>query len=93
MVWHQALLVFAQRYKNDLEDLQRKRFKSLLKVHSHHQITPEIRRELFTGANGGRLGDDDDAMTVFSKKSVKSTISGTNMLGHRAAVAKDAMDI
>ena len=62
-------------------------------MHSHHLITPEIRRELFSGANGHLhgVGDDDDDVTVFSKKSVKSTISGTNFGGRRVAVEKDSM--
>lgn len=95
MIWHQALLAFAQRYKTDLEDLQRKRFKNLLKVHSHHLITPEIRRELFSGVYSNTMngGDDDDTITVISKKSVKSTMSSTKMLGQRATVAKNSMEM
>ena len=47
VIWHQSLLAFAQRYKHELDDQQRAKFKLLLKVHSHHLISPEIRRELF----------------------------------------------
>ena len=47
VVWHQSLLVFAQRYKLEVDDTQRARLKSLMKIHAHHQITPEVRRELF----------------------------------------------
>lgn len=47
VLWHQSLLVFAQRYKNDIPKQQKEAMKALLKQHFHHQITPEIRRELF----------------------------------------------
>tara|TARA_B110000090_G_C13098447_1_gene337587 strand:- start:79 stop:555 length:477 start_codon:yes stop_codon:yes gene_type:complete len=48
VIWHQSLLAFAQRYKLELEESQKEQFKELLKVHSHHQITMEVRRELFS---------------------------------------------
>ncbi|KAJ0392672.1 hypothetical protein P43SY_006951 [Pythium insidiosum] len=47
VLWHQALLTFAQRYKNDISRADKEAMKALLKQHFHHQITPEIRRELF----------------------------------------------
>ncbi|XP_053692692.1 bystin [Sabethes cyaneus] len=45
-LWHNALLTFAQRYKNDISSEQRDALLQLLKKKSHHKITPEIRREL-----------------------------------------------
>jgi essential nuclear protein 1 len=48
VIWHQALLVFSQRYKYELDEGQRERLKLLLRVQQHHVITPEIRRELFS---------------------------------------------
>ena len=47
VLWHQCLLVFVQRYKNEVQDEAREALRLLMKVHSHHKITPEIRRELF----------------------------------------------
>lgn len=47
VLWHQSLLVFTQRYKNDISKAHKEGMKALLKQHFHHQITPEIRRELF----------------------------------------------
>ncbi|GAB9467441.1 hypothetical protein Gpo141_00004786 [Globisporangium polare] len=47
VLWHQSLLTFTQRYKNDIPKAQKEAMKALLKQHFHHQITPEIRRELF----------------------------------------------
>jgi essential nuclear protein 1 len=51
VLWHQALLVFAQRYKNELTQDQKESLKSLIRQHSHHLITPEIRRELVASRN------------------------------------------
>ena len=49
VIWHQSLLVFAQRYKLELSDEHREQLKQLLRAQQHHMITPEVRRELFTG--------------------------------------------
>jgi essential nuclear protein 1 len=46
VLWHQALLVFVQRYKEDISSEQKEALHDLLKVHSHPKITAEIRREL-----------------------------------------------
>ncbi|EAT48991.1 AAEL000001-PA [Aedes aegypti] len=45
-LWHNALLTFAQRYKNDISSEQRDALLQLLKKKTHYKITPEIRREL-----------------------------------------------
>jgi essential nuclear protein 1 len=45
-LWHQALLVFVQIYKNDLSTEQREALLMLIKKKSHFKITPEVRREL-----------------------------------------------
>ena len=47
VLWHQALLVFCQRYKNEVQDQARESLRLVMKKHYHHKITPEIRRELF----------------------------------------------
>lgn len=47
VLWHQCLLVFVQRYKNEVQDEAREALRLVMKVHSHHKITPEIRRELY----------------------------------------------
>lgn len=46
VLWHQSLLTFVQRYKSDISSEQREALLGLLRKHSHHSITPEIRREL-----------------------------------------------
>ncbi|ORX60981.1 Bystin-domain-containing protein [Piromyces finnis] len=46
VLWHQSLLIFAQRYKEDITPEQRESLLDLMKYKYHEQITPEIRREL-----------------------------------------------
>ncbi|KAG1675186.1 Bystin [Nymphon striatum] len=46
VLWHQALLTFAQRYKEDLSQDQKDQLIDLLRHVCHEKITPEIRREL-----------------------------------------------
>ena len=46
VIWHQALLVFVQRYKLELTTTQKDELLQLLRIHSHHEISPEVRREL-----------------------------------------------
>lgn len=45
-MWHQALLTFVQRYKSDISSEQKEALLELIKKHTHHEITNEIRREL-----------------------------------------------
>ncbi|RUP50084.1 Bystin-domain-containing protein [Jimgerdemannia flammicorona] len=62
VLWHQALLVFAQRYKQDLVPEQKGTLLELLKVKQHLGITPEIRREIVGSTARGELlaeGDKD----------------------------------
>lgn len=46
VLWHQCFLTFAQRYKTDISEEQKEALLKLLKVHSHPQITDQIRYEL-----------------------------------------------
>jgi len=62
VVWHRALLVFAQRYKFDLNEEQRKRLKELLKVHFHEAVGSEVRRELLA-PKPGEVSDPSAAAT------------------------------
>ena len=47
VVWHQLILLLAQRYRDSIDVEQKDRIRILIKKHHHHMITPEIRRELF----------------------------------------------
>lgn len=68
VLWHQCLLAFTQRYKNEITEDQREALLDLLLVRGHKQIGPEVRRELLEGrgrgtvVEPGAVGDGDDTM-------------------------------
>ncbi|KAK3651624.1 snoRNA-binding rRNA-processing protein [Elasticomyces elasticus] len=73
VLWHQCLLAFAQRYKNEITEDQREALLDLLLVRGHKQIGPEVRRELLEGRGRGVMvepeggvggGDGDDTMDM-----------------------------
>lgn len=71
VLWHQCLLAFAQRYKNEITEDQREALLDLLLVRGHKQIGPEVRRELLEGRGRGvveepnaGVGGDDTMMDV-----------------------------
>ncbi|KAI0017258.1 Bystin-domain-containing protein [Xylariomycetidae sp. FL0641] len=71
VIWHQTLLAFAQRYKHEITEDQREALLDLLLTQNHHQIGPEIRRELLAGRGRGvaiepqgPALDGDDTMLV-----------------------------
>ncbi len=51
VLWHQSLLIFAQRYKDNITGEQRERLMHLLTEQHHDQISAEISRELEVGTN------------------------------------------
>jgi essential nuclear protein 1 len=55
VIWHQCLLVFAQRYRNEIAEEQRESLLDLLLVRGHKDIGPEIRRELLAGRGRGTV--------------------------------------
>lgn len=70
VLWHQCLLVFAQRYRNDITEDQREALLDLLLVRGHKAIGPEVRRELLEGRGRGVPVEDllnrenDDTMEL-----------------------------
>jgi len=64
VLWHQALLVFVQRYKNDINISGKEQLRDLMKVHYHPKITVEIRRELFGSAAWREERDGTGATTI-----------------------------
>ena len=66
VLWHQSLLAFSQRYRNDITEDQREALLDLLVMRGHKDIGPEVRRELLEGrgrgvvieASGANEGDD-----------------------------------
>ena len=71
VLWHQCLLAFAQRYKNEITEDQREALLDLLLVRGHKSIGPEVRRELLEGRGrgevvepGNEVGGDDTMVDV-----------------------------
>ncbi|KAH9866047.1 hypothetical protein J1614_008611 [Plenodomus biglobosus] len=71
VIWHQCLLAFAQRYRNDITEDQREALLDLLLTRGHKSISPEVRRELLEGRGRGVVleapavgGDGDDTMVM-----------------------------
>lgn len=52
-LWHQCLLTFVQRHKEDFTAQQKEQLHVLVNKHRHHEITQEIHREL--DSSGCRL--------------------------------------
>lgn len=46
VLWHQSLLTFVQRYKEDVSVEQKESLLELIRNKVHHEITPEVRREI-----------------------------------------------
>ncbi|KAH8724104.1 rRNA processing protein-like protein Bystin [Phaeosphaeriaceae sp. PMI808] len=73
VIWHQCLLAFAQRYRNDITEDQREALLDLLLSRGHRSISAEIRRELLEGRGRGVMlepapvgidGDDTMVMAI-----------------------------
>ncbi|KAL1965440.1 hypothetical protein VTN77DRAFT_5696 [Rasamsonia byssochlamydoides] len=64
VLWHQSLLVFAQRYRNDITEDQREALLDLLLVRGHKDIGPEVRRELLAGRGRGVPVPDPEAQAA-----------------------------
>ncbi len=71
VLFHQSLLAFAERYRDDITEDQREALLDLLLTHGHHTIGPEVRRELLAGRGRGvplpppdATLDGDDTMLV-----------------------------
>lgn len=58
VIWHQCLLAFIQRYKNELRKEDKDNLERLMRHHKHYLVTPEIKRELQNSVNRGQTGAD-----------------------------------
>ncbi|KAM0889629.1 hypothetical protein ACQ4PT_027580 [Festuca glaucescens] len=67
VIWHQSLLAFVERYKNELEKKDKEKLARLLDHQKHYLVTPEIRRELRSSTNRGEKATD---MSICSPVSV-----------------------
>ncbi|KAF3786908.1 Bystin [Nymphaea thermarum] len=68
VIWHQSLLTFVQRYKNELMKEDKNNLDRLIQHQKHYLVTPEIRRELKNSRSRGEK--EDDAMLISSSTSV-----------------------
>lgn len=57
VIWHQCLLTFIQRYKNELSEEDKENLKRLMRQHRHYLVTPEIQRELQLSHSRGQKED------------------------------------
>lgn len=66
VLWHQSMLVFVQRYKQDLISEQKDILLEVVKKKYHHGISPEVRREIVhSEARDEMLVErDDDIMMM-----------------------------
>ncbi|KAG5518304.1 hypothetical protein PMAC_003100 [Pneumocystis sp. 'macacae'] len=55
VIEHQSLLVFTQKYKNDLTSDQKDALLDVIKIKGHEKIGPEVRRELISSVNRGDI--------------------------------------
>ncbi|RDX63397.1 Bystin [Mucuna pruriens] len=58
VIWHQSLLAFVQRYKNELQKEDKDKIRNLLEKQKHKLVTPEISRELDHSRNRGEKEED-----------------------------------
>jgi essential nuclear protein 1 len=63
VIWHQCLLAFAQRYRDEISEEQREALLDLLLMRGHSAIGPEIRRELLAGRGRGVVLPQEDGAT------------------------------
>ncbi|TKY46358.1 Bystin protein [Spatholobus suberectus] len=63
VIWHQSLLAFVQRYKNELQKEDKDRIRNLLEKQKHKLVTPEISRELDHSRNRGEK--EEDLMSIY----------------------------
>lgn len=68
VIWHQSLLAFVQRYKNELQKEDKDNLKRLLEIQKHKLVTPEISREINHSRNRGEK--EDDLMSISCPVSV-----------------------
>ncbi|KAG0570469.1 hypothetical protein M758_6G158300 [Ceratodon purpureus] len=71
VIWHQSLLTFIQRYKNELSEDDKEKLKQLMRKQKHYLVTPEIHRELLNSRNRGQK---DENMSVIPMKIEKAVV-------------------
>ena len=68
VLWHQSLLTFVQRYKEDISVEQKESLLGLIRNKFHHEITPEVRREILNS----KCRDIDEAFISRTQSSMQT---------------------
>ena len=73
VLWHQCLLVFVVRYKEDITSEQKEALLELLRKHKHHSITEDIRREIVYSRSRDKVApmENDPAIAFVAASSAK----------------------
>ena len=61
VVWHQCMLIFVQRYKNEIKREDKAALRKLLRKQGHYLISPEVFRELDHSHSRGERPAQDPA--------------------------------
>lgn len=70
VIWHQSLLTFVQRYKNELSEEDKEKLKQLMRKQKHYLVTPEIHRELLNSRNRGQKEENMSVVPLKVEKAV-----------------------
>ncbi|KAF6141413.1 hypothetical protein GIB67_021229 [Kingdonia uniflora] len=74
VIWHQCLLTFVQRYKNELAREDKDNLSYLIsQCQKHPKVTPEIKRELKNSRNRGEV---EDPMSIYILSFDYSVVAG-----------------
>jgi len=60
VLWHQSLLIFIQRYKEDITSEQKEAILELVKKQQHYSVSPEVRREIMNSKSRGEVTMEED---------------------------------
>ena len=75
VVWHQSLLCFVQRYKQEIRAEDKLLLRKLVEAQHHYQIGPEVKRELNHGRSRGE-NEGEGAMDTDEPGAKKTAVFG-----------------
>jgi essential nuclear protein 1 len=82
VLWHQCMLVFVVRYKEDMASEQKEALLELLRKHKHPGITEDIRREIIYSRSRDKEApmENDPALAfVAGGAAAAATVGGATM--------------
>ena len=94
VIWHTAMLTFAQRYKNDIRSVDKKRLLGVIAEHEHYLVSPEIRRELVNSSSRGEIIKSVAGITAQNNNNSNNNIVSWNRsLGQGRVFEEDVRDM